>query len=267
MKKFLIVFLSSVILIGVANVYAYEYQFETGADKSSFGKSTSNDDPVPVDHQTTNVRRNKDAAYFAPVYGIFSGEIQTSPTNIYYNNSNSSYATNTGGSFNSNNTSNSNSDFNSPDTIMPSTSISGANGTTSVLNTTPLMYDDGSIGTLHIHKVNKTLKVYEGESLANMEKGIGHFEITSAWDGKVSFAGHNRGAAGYFSFVKDLQVGDKITYTTKYGVRSYEVFIKEQINETDYTSLGWTAENIITMITCVENQPSLRWSVQAREVR
>ena len=100
-----------------------------------------------------------------------------------------------------------------------------------------------------------------------MKRGIGRFEFTSAWDGNVGFAGHNRGAAGYFSFVKDLVVGDTITYTTKYGERTYTVYNKVKISETDYSGLGWSAENIISMITCVENEPAFRWLVQARENR
>ena len=103
--------------------------------------------------------------------------------------------------------------------------------------------------------------------MENMRKGIGHFESTSAWDGNVGFAGHNRGASGYFGFVKDLQTGDEITYTTRYGVRNYKIVSKIRIKDTDYTSLGWTDKNTITLITCVENEPSLRWSVQAEEIK
>jgi len=158
-----------------------------------------------------------------------------------------------------------------PDTIIPTATISSVDsnsitGSTSVLNTAAWKYDDGSIGQLYIEKINKTLKVYEGESLENMKKGIGHFESTSAWDNNVGLAGHNRGASGYFGFVKNLKIGDKLTYTTRYGVRSYKIVSKEQISDTDYTSLGRTDKNTLTLITCVENKPSLRWSVQAEEI-
>lgn len=78
---------------------------------------------------------------------------------------------------------------------------------------------------------------------------------------------HNRGASGYFGFVKDLEIGDKMTYTTRYGVRNYKIVSKIRINDTDYTSLGWTDKNTLTLITCVENKPSLRWSVQAEEIK
>jgi sortase A len=145
--------------------------------------------------------------------------------------------------------------------LLPSTSAYG----TSAYFTAPLYYDDGSIGTLYVKKLNKTIKVYEGESLENMRKGIGHFGSTSAWDGNCGFAGHNRGAAAYFSFVKDLAVGDAITYTTKYGTRTYTVYSKVKINEDDYSGLGWSAENIISLIACVADEPACRYLVQARQ--
>ena len=278
MKRFLTAFLLVSFFTNAMplTLYANNYKFESGADsKSVFGKSTSSDEIVPVNQETTNIRRNKDASYFPPSYGIFSGEIPTSQTSLYHNNDTASYGTGTnissgGGSSSTNSVSNLVSDSGLPDTMLPTVAVTSsvsAIGSTSVLNTSPWKYDDGSIGSLHIPKINKTLKVYEGESLENMRKGIGHFESTSAWDGNVGFAGHNRGASGYFGFVKDLQTGDEITYTTRYGVRNYKIVSKIRIKDTDYTSLGWTDKNTITLITCVENEPSLRWSVQAEEIK
>ena len=278
MKKLLTAFLLVSVFANAAplSLYANEYKFESGADsKTTFGKSTSSDEIVPVNQETTNIRRNKDASYFPPSYGIFSGEIPTTQTSLYHNNDKASYGVGTninsgGGSVSTSNTSNIVSDSGLPDTALPTVTVTSSvssTGSTSVLNTSPWKYDDGSIGSLHIPKINKTLKVYEGESLENMRKGIGHFESTSAWDGNIGLAGHNRGASGYFGFVKDLEIGDKMTYTTRYGVRNYKIVSKIRINDTDYTSLGWTDKNTLTLITCVENKPSLRWSVQAEEIK
>ena len=282
MKKFLVMCLLASSFINAVPLYAANnYQFASGADtKSIFGKSTSSDEIVPVNQETTNIRRNKDASYFPPSYGIFSGEIPTNQTSLYHNNDKASYGVGTNinsgsgsvstNSISTNNTSNSVSDSGLPDTVLPTVAVTSSvslTDSTSVLNTSPWKYDDGSIGSLHIPKINKTLKVYEGESLENMRKGIGHFESTSAWDGNIGFAGHNRGASGYFGFVKDLEIGDKMTYTTRYGVRNYKIVSKVRINDTDYTSLGWTDKNTLTLITCVENKPSLRWSVQAEEIK
>jgi sortase A len=134
-----------------------------------------------------------------------------------------------------------------------------------VQNTEPLYYSDGSIGTLYVARAGKTVKVFEGEQLANLKKGAGHFAMTSAWDGNVALCGHNRGSSPYFSFVKDLKIGDKIMYTTRYGTRTYQVYSKEQISEYDYSKLGWSADNTLSLITCIANTPELRWAVICRE--
>jgi len=246
-----------------APALAADYNFESGTDSwGSFGTSTPYErNPVP-DPMNGNTRRNKDAALFPPPFGVFSGDIPTDHTSPYHDNipesgfvhidqdlppvGNEGYApgsSNVGAGL-----------------LPPTSQVPG-------MDTVPWPYEDGSIGTLYIPKLKKAIKVYEGESLENMKKGIGHFSSTSAWDGNVGLAGHNRGAAAYFGFVKDLQVGDRLTFTTLYGMRTYEVFSKGRISETDFSSLRWTMENTLTLITCVENIPELRWCVQAREVR
>jgi len=279
MKKIAFTIITVVICICTAMpmpLLASEYSFASGADSMTvFGKATSYDAPIVPDPLTENVRRNKDAALFPPSYGVFSGDIPTDATSLYHNNlrqnsagavwsdddATSSAATSIYGS--TGGTPNTNVTIGMTDGILPPTSSVDIG----IYHTEPLFYSDGTIGSLYIHKLKKTLKVYEGESLESMQMGIGHFAFTSAWDGNCGFAGHNRGTSAYFSFVKDLDIGDKITYTTKYGERTYAVYRKVQISETDYSGLSWSAENIISMITCVENDSTLRWLVQAREVK
>ena len=131
----------------------------------------------------------------------------------------------------------------------------------------PWYFEDGSIGSLYVARTGKTIKVYEGEDSSNLAKGAGHFSSTSAWDGNVALAGHNRGTSPYFSFVKDMQNGDTLTYTTRYGTRTYKVISKTQINEWDNLPLSWSADNILTLITCVADVPEMRYCVIATEVR
>jgi len=243
--------------------FAADYNFGTGGDTlGGFGGATSVDTPTRPDPMSTNERRNKDAAYLPPPYGIFSGEIPTNPSSPYHSNlpsggfipqaqdlppiGNETYAPGS-----------------SDVTVgfLPTTSQATA------VNTVPWYYDDGSIGTLYVERTGKTIKVYEGEDLSNLKKGAGHFSNTSAWDGNVALAGHNRGGSAYFSFVKDLNSGDKLTYTTKYGTRTYKVISKTQINEWDNLPLSWSAENILTLITCVADVPEMRYCVIATEIR
>ena len=243
MKKIIITAIISIILIANMTLpaLAYNYSFDSGVDyNETLSKPTSTDEPVESDPMSENIRRNKDATYLPPPYFYGSGDIPTDLSSLYHNNA---------------------------------TSISGTSFAFDPLpvlgevNTEPLYYSDGSIGTIYVKRTGKTIQIYEGENLENLKKGAGHFAMTSTWDGNVALCGHNRGKYPYFGFVKDLQIGDRIVYTTLYGSRIYEVFSKEQISEYDYSKLNWSSENLLTLITCVQGISELRESVQLREVR
>ena len=65
--------------------------------------------------------------------------------------------------------------------------------------------------------------------------------------------------------IKDLNIGDTITYTTVYGTRTYAVETVEIIDSTDWSYLQSTADNRVTLTTCLADQPSKRVCVQAVE--
>ena len=138
---------------------------------------------------------------------------------------------------------------------------------TNTLNTEALLYPDGSMGILEIPKLGVKVKVWDGESLDNLKIGVGHFSFTSAWDGNVGIAGHNGGSAGYFENIKNLVPGDKITYTTPYGTRTYQVSSLTPISVTDFSTLGFSTDNRLTLITCVRNVPDQRLSLVATLVK
>ncbi len=126
-----------------------------------------------------------------------------------------------------------------------------------------VLRSDGSIGTLKIPDLSITVKVYDGETASSMKKGVGHFTTTSAWNGNIGICGHNRGATYVIGGIKDLNLGSKIQYTTALGTRTYRVTTVTRISSTDWSYLGATTDNRITLITCVANEPSQRWCVQA----
>ncbi len=131
--------------------------------------------------------------------------------------------------------------------------------------TSDLYYANGSLGTLKIPSLGVNVKVVQGTDSAALAKGAGHFEDTSIWDGNVCVAGHNRGTNCYFGEIHTLDVGDKITLTTKLGTRTYRVVSVLKIRETDNSMLAPTADNRITLYTCVRDQSAYRWCVQAVE--
>ena len=261
MKKIISVVIAFILCMALAApAFAYNYDFESGGDTlSGFGKATSNDNPVSPDPMSQNERRNKDAAYLPPPYFYGSGDIPTGPSSLYHDNLPGESSGSYGGAYG---------DYGGTGGTFALPTAPGVEGSTSIIsaNTEPKYYSDGSIGSIYVARTGKTIKVYEGEQLDNLKKGAGHFASTSAWDGNVAMCGHNRGSWPYFSFVKDLQIGDKITFTTLYGTRTYEVYSKEQISEYDYSKLGWSADNVLSLITCIADVPELRWSAQCREV-
>lgn len=126
------------------------------------------------------------------------------------------------------------------------------------------VFEEDILGTLVIEKIGLRASVKEGSNSDILKTYIGHIEETAVYDGNVGLAAHNRGNEfSYFARLNELKEGDEVTYTTKYGTRSYRVNKIEVILETDWTNLENTAENVLTMITCIANRPSQRLCVQA----
>ena len=151
-------------------------------------------------------------------------------------------------------------------TPHPEIWTSGSSQKTSYTPYTELLRSDGSIGTLKIPSLDISVKVYEGTGSVSMSKGVGHFSDTSSWLGNIGICGHNRGAKYNIGTISKLKLGDTITYTTELGKKTYKVCFVGQISNTDWSYLSATADNRITLITCVANKPSLRVCVQAAEV-
>ena len=147
--------------------------------------------------------------------------------------------------------------------VNPGTS-GGSMGYTGV--TEDLYYANGSLGTLKIPAIGLTVKVYQGTGSSVLKKGAGHFEETSIWDGNVALASHNRGSSDHFADIHTLEVGDRITLTTKLGTRTYKVTSVSKVSETDRSGLTETVEDCITLYTCVRDQSAYRWCVRGEAV-
>lgn len=119
---------------------------------------------------------------------------------------------------------------------------------------------------LEIPSIQLKANIQEGTTKEIMDQAIGHFEDTSKNIGNVGLAAHNRGyAKNYFENLKNLKEGDVIYYQYQNTKREYVVTKHCIIQDTDWTNLEETEENIITLITCVENQPEYRRCVQGKE--
>lgn len=77
---------------------------------------------------------------------------------------------------------------------------------------------------------------------------------------------HNRGYTNnYFQNLKDLVEGDEIIYKCEDFAKIYVVTEHIIIEDTDWTELEDTTDNMLTLITCVENEPSYRRCIKAIE--
>lgn len=108
--------------------------------------------------------------------------------------------------------------------------------------------------------------IKESTNLSTLSQAIGHFTSTSIHQGNVGLASHNGGGQGdYFKNLKNIKIGSKIYYQTKYGTKKYIVNTKVEIQENDFTYLNQTNDNRITLITCIKGQKEKRLCVQAVE--
>lgn len=120
---------------------------------------------------------------------------------------------------------------------------------------------------LEIPSINLKADIAEGTSSETLNKYIGHFKGTSKQSGNIALAAHNRGyLVNYFRDLKELEIGDEIYYFYN-GIKNiYKVNSKNIIEDTNVEVLENTKDDIITLITCVENQPEKRRCIQGIKI-
>jgi len=83
--------------------------------------------------------------------------------------------------------------------------------------------------------------------------------------GNVALAAHNRGyKVNYFKDLKSLEIGDEIIYRYKNIKLIYVIVEHKVIKDTNIEVVENTNENMITLITCVENNPQNRRCIQGK---
>lgn len=252
MMKRLYMFLAVSCLMAAFSMSAHAMEYHiAGPDDGLFGTPTSDDTIYVTTDAPLNIDRSKNAALIPPAFGspisytLNSGEYLTA--NLIQGNSS---AVSGSGSI----------------TVVPPSVQSGIGAAASYTAvTSDLYYSAGYLGTLKIPALDLTVKIYQGTDSAALKKGAGHFETASIWDGNVALAAHNRGVANHFGKIHTLNLGDTVKLTTKLGTRTYEVISVSKISSSDTSVLNTSNENIVTLITCVQNEPDYRWCVVARE--
>lgn len=112
---------------------------------------------------------------------------------------------------------------------------------------------------LTIPAIGLDADISEGTDEETLNKWIGHFEMTGYVEGNIALAAHNRGyPVNYFKDVKNLAYGDEIIYYYHGTLLKYKVIEMNIIRDTQVEVLENTEENIITLITCLEDEPEFR---------
>jgi len=119
---------------------------------------------------------------------------------------------------------------------------------------------------IEIKAINLKAPIEETTEAEVLSRFVGHFEDTALEKGNIGLAAHNRGyEVNYFENLKSVKIGDEIIYQYNDFKMIYEIDTIEIIKDTDWSYLEETEENKITLITCVENEPSYRRCVQATQ--
>lgn len=149
--------------------------------------------------------------------------------------------------------------------VSPSSWQGASSSGSAAISSTMFTVPEGSLlGTLTVR--GRAIAVYEGTSNANLLRGAGHFTGTGTWDGNACFAGHNRGPNAWFSDLIRLTPGERITYQTSLGTRTYQVTGTRIVSVNDLSPLNHSVSNRLTLVTCLANQPNVRLIVTAEQV-
>lgn len=127
--------------------------------------------------------------------------------------------------------------------------------------------NDDFIGILEIPKINMRGIIKEGSTSNILQDYIGHIENTPKYDGNICLAAHNRGNQySYFGRINELEKGDELLYSTRFGTELYKVENIREIDEQDWTLLKNTNESKLTLITCIKDKKEKRLCVQGAKI-
>ena len=119
------------------------------------------------------------------------------------------------------------------------------------------------IWQIEIPKIVLKEEIKQGTTKEILTKNIGHFINTSKKEGNVCLAIHNQ--MDFFKKIRLLKKGDEIKYKYNLFEKIYEVEKCRIIRRDELEYLVQTEDNMLTLITYVENQPEYRRCIQAIE--
>lgn len=105
------------------------------------------------------------------------------------------------------------------------------------------------LGVLSIPAIDVRVAVFNGTSDRLLDLGAGRVAGTArtAGDGNLAIAAHRD---GFFRGLKDIEVGDELSFTSKQETHNYTVMELSVVDPTDVSVLESTVNPTITLITC-----------------
>jgi sortase A len=108
---------------------------------------------------------------------------------------------------------------------------------------------DGLIGRMEISRLGLSAVVVEGIDKRTLRRAVGHIPGTAlpGQSGNVGIAGHRD---TFFRPLKDIQVDDIITLTTRGGEYRYRVVSSRVVSPDDVEVLNPAGNEVLTLVTC-----------------
>ncbi len=129
--------------------------------------------------------------------------------------------------------------------------VSGPRETTSAVER-PLVVGAGIFGRLRIPKLDIDVIVLEGTDRSTLTRGPGHI-IDTSWPregNNTAISGHRTTFGAPFASLHELEEGDRIHLTTRYGSYTYVMRGSAVVRPTDVYVIGQEYKNRLTLTTC-----------------
>jgi sortase A len=110
-----------------------------------------------------------------------------------------------------------------------------------------------AVAILRIPAIDLDYVVVEGTDTESLKRGPGHYvETAYPWEesGRVGIAGHRTTYGAPFWSIDELEVGDRITLATEYGIFDYRVSGSRIIEPSDGSVLAPTRRPTLVLTTC-----------------
>jgi sortase A len=132
----------------------------------------------------------------------------------------------------------------------------------------PLHVEMGhALGRISIPRIGLRAIFVEGTRPSDLRKGPGHYEMTALpGSGKtIAIAGHRTTFGAPFRHIDELERGDTITLTLRYGRYRYRVFAHAIVDKADWSIIRQRREETLVLSACHPlYSAAQRWVVFAR---